>query len=231
MSRIARAVLPDVPHHITQRGNARQVVFDNAEGRRLYLDLLRRNADHFQLSIWAFCLMSNHIHLIAVPERADSLARTLGRTHAEYAQYLNLCRRSCGHVWQARYYSCPLGDDHLWRAMAYVEQNPVRAQIIPRATDYPWSSAHAHVRESSLDGFLDLRIWRERFDGRSWQSILDQPSDEEAFLERLREATLRGRPWCNPQTLEVYEQRLGRTLRPKPSGRPREARTAVCGGK
>ncbi len=133
MSRLARAVMEGIPHHVTQRGNGRQVVFDTPEGHRLYLDLLREYADRFHLSIAAYCLMSNHVHLVAVPQRPDSLARALGRTHAQYARYLNLCRRSGGHVWQARYYSCALGENHFWNALAYVERNPVRAKVMSRA--------------------------------------------------------------------------------------------------
>lgn len=222
MSRIARAVLEDIPHHVTQRGNGRQGIFDTIEGRLIYLDLLRDSAERFGLSIWAYCLMGNHIHLVAVPTKTDSLARALGRVHADYARYLNTCRRSCGHVWQARYFSCPLAGQHLWRAMAYVERNPVRAGICARAKDYRWSSARAHVEETNHDGLLDLSAWRQEYDGRVWESILDTGSEDDDFRQRLREATLRGRPYCDPDTLDVFERRLGRRLRPRAPGRPRK---------
>ncbi|MGH9608492.1 MAG: transposase, partial [Bryobacteraceae bacterium] len=202
--------------------NGRQIVFDTDEGRRVYLDLLRNYADRFRLSLWAYCLMSNHVHLLAVPSRPDSLARALGRTHADYARYLNISRRSCGHVWQARYFSCVLDETHLWRAMAYIERNPIRAGLCRRAADYPWSSARAHVREDSLGGLLHLDTWRRCYDARTWEGILDANSDEEAFLQRLREATLRGRPCCDAGALRQFEKRLGRELHPQPAGRPRK---------
>jgi len=224
MSRIARAVLEGIPHHVTQRGNGRQVVFDTLQSRQLYLNLLRIYSERFGLRISAYCLMPNHVHVVAVPAKADSLARALGRTHADYARYLNVCRTSCGHVWQARYFSCPLGDQHHWNAMAYVERNPVRAGLCAAAANYSWSSAQAHVYGRDEDGFLDLDAWRQRYDGSSWKRILDLPSEDEAFRQRLQEATLRGRPFCEPDTLDKFEKSLGRRLRPQPSGRPRKGR-------
>jgi putative transposase len=98
---------------VTQRGNGRQVTFLSDQDRSVYLDMLRQNRRQFGLTIWAYCLMPNHIHLLAVPERPDSLARALGRTHADYARYWNARRGSCGHVWQARFYSCPIEDGHV----------------------------------------------------------------------------------------------------------------------
>ena len=130
MARIGRVVIPGIPHHITQRGNGRQVVFDADTDRLVYLDLLRKYSEEYRLTLWAWCLMSNHIHLLAVPERPNSLDRALARTHSDYARYLNIKRRSCGHVWQARFYSCPVGADHIWTTMAYIEQNPARAGLV-----------------------------------------------------------------------------------------------------
>ena len=124
MPRIARIAVEAVPYHLTQCGNAKQKIFFADADYRMYLDLLRRYSTAHGLAVWAYCLMPNHVHLIVVPRQETSMAKTLGRTHAEYARYFNLNQRSCGHVGQARYYSCPLAGAHLWRAMAYVEQNP-----------------------------------------------------------------------------------------------------------
>ena len=134
--RIARAVALGIPHHITQRGNARQTVFDNEKDRRVYLELLRYYTDKHRLRIWAWCLMSNHIHLLAVPETADTLKRTLARTHRDYACYRNAQLATCGHLWQSRYYSCPVDQLGLWPAMAYIERNPVRAGLVVVAEDF-----------------------------------------------------------------------------------------------
>lgn len=145
MPRIPRVVIPGIPYHVTQRGNGRRDIFYTAADRQIYLDLLARYAERHQMAIWAYCLMSNHLHLVASPRRPESLARALGRAHAQYARYRNLIDRGCGHVWEARYFSCPLERAHLWRAIAYVERNPVRAGIVDHAEAYPWSSARARL--------------------------------------------------------------------------------------
>src|SRR5437660_12169990 len=100
MSRIARIVLEGAPYHITQRGNARQQVFFDDRDCEFYLDLLRAGSASAGLRLLGYCLMPNHVHLIAIPERADSMAAALGRTHADYARYFNFRRRAWRHVWQ-----------------------------------------------------------------------------------------------------------------------------------
>jgi putative transposase len=120
MPRIARVVLTEHPYDITQRGNAQQRIFVDDADCLVYLDLLRRYSAVYELNLWAYCLMPNHVHLVAVPTRGESMARALGRTHADYARYFDVKRGTCGHVWQARYYSCPLDEAHLWTAIAYV---------------------------------------------------------------------------------------------------------------
>jgi putative transposase len=137
--------LEDVPFHITQRGNGRQQVFFEESDYRLYLDLLSRYALQAKLEIEAYCLMPNHVHLIAVPRRLNAMASVLSRTHADYARYFNLKLRTCRHVWQSRYFSCPLADSHLRNAIAYVERNPVRAKLAASADQFPWSSARQHL--------------------------------------------------------------------------------------
>lgn len=221
MSRIPRVVVPDVPHHVTQRGNGHQAVFFRPEDQRLYLDLLRRYSQRFELRLWAWCLMPNHVHLVVVPGREDSLARALGRTHADYAHYVNIHRQSCGHLWQARFFSCPLDGAHLWNAIAYVERNPVRAGIADWAGDYRWSSARAHLTGEDPDRLLDLSPWQDAYTASRWHEVLDSSVAEEALGERLREATVRGRPVGSPEFVEELEHRLHRQLLPKKPGRPR----------
>jgi putative transposase len=228
MPRIARAVVAGVPHHVTQRGNGRRAIFDTDADRLLYLDLLRENAVECDLAIWAWCLMSNHVHLVAVPGRSDSLARTLGRTHAAYARYLNVKRRSCGHLFQARFYSCLIGPQHLWMTVAYVERNPQRAGLAVVPWDYPWSSARVHAENDADDRLVDLRRWRLEYTPERWRTVLLSTVDEESDLERLRRATLTGRPLCEPQMLSEWEQVLERPLGTKPGGRPKRRITAVA---
>jgi putative transposase len=222
MSRIARIVLENFPYHITQRGNGRQQVFYVGQDYRLYLDLLRGYADAAQLRLWAYCLMPNHVHLIAVPLRADSMASALGRTHADFARHFNLRRRTCGHVWQARFFSCPLDAAHLWRAAAYIERNPVRARMVQHAWQYEWSSASTHVGLTANPGFLDLPEWQAEYTQQRWSQVLETGVEEEAFGRRLQEASRRGRPLGGSQFASELEKRTGRELRPQPVGRPRK---------
>ncbi len=219
MPRIASVVVPGLPHHVTQRGNGRQDVFTSDEDRQLYLDLLRRHAKRSDLRVWAYCLMPNHVHLVAAPDRASSLARVMGRTHAEYARYFNLKRRRSGHLWEARFFSCPLQDLHLWRAMAYVERNPVRAALVGDAADYRWSSAPLHVRGQEA-GWLDFTAWRQHYDGTQWLHVLRTSVEDEAFSLRLREATRRGRVMGSAAFADRIGKLMGRELRPKAAGRP-----------
>lgn len=228
MSRIARIVLTGVPYHITQRGNGRQKVFFDAADYRLYLDLLFQNAASAGLRLWAYCLMPNHVHLIAVPERQESMAGALSRTHANYARYFNLKGRSCGHVWQARFFSCPLDGPHLWRAMAYVERNPLRAGIVEDPGRYPWSSAAIHLTPSAPE-VLDLRVWRTEYTHRQWGEVLRSSVEEEAFGRRLQEASRRGRPLGTAGFITSLERRVGRKLAVPPPGRPKKEKREGSG--
>ena len=133
LGRLARVVAADVPHHLTQRGNGRRFVLDCNADRSAYLKLLRENLVVYKVSLIGYCLMSNHIHLIAVPHTADGLAQALKHTHGRYASYWNVAHQSSGHVWQGRYYSCPLDEPHLWEALRYTELNPLRAELVREA--------------------------------------------------------------------------------------------------
>src|SRR5579872_4231786 len=125
MARLARILSTDTPFHVTQRGNRRQVVFEDDTDRIVYLDLLRGNCLRHGLSVLGYCLMSNHVHLIAFPHRPAALPLAMKNTHGRYAAYCNARYASSGHLWQGRYYSCPLDTPHLWAALRYTELNPV----------------------------------------------------------------------------------------------------------
>jgi putative transposase len=132
MARLARVVAADVPHHVTQRGNARGFILASDTDRSVYLTLLRENIESCRVSLLGYCLMSNHIHLVVVPRKAEGLARALRQTHGRYASYWNAVHGSSGHVWQGRYYSCPLDQAHLWEALRYAELSPIRAGLAQR---------------------------------------------------------------------------------------------------
>jgi len=218
---MARVVAAGVPHHVTQRGNARQNVFDDSDDRRIYLHLLRRYASEHGLGIWAWCLMTNHVHLLAVPKTGAALAHALGHTHRDYARYHNARSGKSGHLWQARYYSCPVDAPGVCTVMAYIERNPVRAGLVERAEDFQWSSALAHVTDRDESGFLERAP--ESHSKERWREMLRIGVEDEAFGERIRLATMTGRPFGSEEFAEELELAAHRRLRPRRAGRPRKS--------
>jgi putative transposase len=219
MARLPRVVVADVPHHVTQRGNARQIVFANDADRIAYLDLLREYSALCDLSLLGYCMMSNHVHLIVVPQSAEALARALKHTHGRYASYWNARQASSGHVWQGRFYSCPLDEAHLWEALRYSELNPVRTGLVESAELWRWSSAAAHCGLGTSDIRLETERWQKRWTVAEWRQFLiagDTPSD----LAALRKCTHTGRPLGSPEFVASLEQSTLRQLVPRKAGRP-----------
>ena len=221
MPRIARIVIPRCPHHVTQRGNNRQDVFFVDDDRQTYLALLGEESQKHGLIVHGYCLMTNHVHLIATPSSEEALARTLGRTDFRYTQYINRFHRRSGHLWQNRFYSCAMEEEHYWTAMAYIEQNPVRARLVRRAWCFRWSSAAAHCGESpDRSGLLDVGNWHASAAGRNWKATLSEMLGDDT-LSAVRLNTHRGRPLGSDSFLSQIERLVGRLLRPLPVGRPR----------
>jgi putative transposase len=208
------------PHHVTQRGNNRQKTFLYDSDCRFYLALLADQSRRHDLGMLGYCLMPNHVHLIVVPQRPDSLARALGRAHNLYSRWFNRLRRRSGHLWQNRFYSAPLGRDHLLTALRYVDLNPVRAGLIERAVDYRWSSAGAHVSGRDSSGLLDLAAWAEICPRNDWAPYLEAATQQEALLARIREATRSGKPLGDKLFVDELRQKAGFELELRPPGRP-----------
>jgi putative transposase len=221
MPRTARVIFPGCPHHVTQRGNNRQDVFFVDGDRQFFLGLLRSAAARYDVSIDGYCLMVNHIHLIATPRTADGLAETLKRSTQLYAQYVNRLHDRTGHLWQGRFYSSPLDEEHFWTALAYVENNPVRAGLVQPAWHWPWSSAAAHIGGKDPARLLNPATWTARLDPSAWQEVLSRGQTEET-VNRVRLAANRGRPLGSDAFLAKLETFLGRRLRPQRGGRPKK---------
>jgi putative transposase len=224
MPRLGRAVAVGLPHHLTQRGNNRQDVFFTADDRRLYLGLLAANAARFRLRLWGWCLMTNHVHLVAVPETPEALAAAVGRTHFEYARAINRLHGRSGHLWQGRFFSCALDGEHARAALVYVERNPVRARLARRAWAWPWSSAAAHVGDGGAEADGPLAADDSpaaRLGPAAWRELLVRPEDA-ALTAQLRGSTRTGRPLGTDSFVSKLEAFLGRRLRALPSGRPRK---------
>jgi len=222
MARQARIVLPGVAHHVTQRGNNRQDIFFVEEDYRVYLGYLKESAERYELAVSAYCLMTNHIHLVATPAREESLSKALGRTHLMYAQYVHNLHGRVGHFWQSRFYSCPLGDSHAYNAAAYIELNPVRAGLAARAWEYPWSSARAHcTKEGDPRGLLKLSAWFDAMPIKEWKATLKEIANSDTAIEHLRVYTRTGRPLGDDTFLSRLEATIGQRVRSIPRGRPK----------
>ncbi len=211
--------MPGLPHHFTQRGNNRGSVFDTDADRDLFLDLLGEYAQQYGLSVMSYCLMTNHFHLVARPRDETSAAKSLGRLEADYARYLHVRRRTSGHLWQARYYSVPMEHSYCWRAIAYVERNPVRAGMADAAAEYRWSSAAARIGAAPPPTWLELSHWREQWSADAWRAF-DADRDAETLLRaELKEATLNGFP-LGRELVKRLESDTGARLHRGKSGRP-----------
>lgn len=204
MARLPRVVVVGVPHHVTQRGNARQVILASDSDRATYLALLRQYSDLHRLSLLGYCLMSNHVHLIVVPDSSDGLAQALKHAHGRYAAYWNARQFSTGHVWQGRFYSCPLEEAHLWAALRYVELNPVRAGMVTVAAGWKWSSAAAHCGTALPDAMLEMQRWRKRWTTGEWGEYLEL-GELAADVSALRRATTRADRWGHLSLLRNWK--------------------------
>jgi putative transposase len=218
MPRIARIVIPGCPHHVTQRGNHRQRVFFADAERKFYLRLLHKYFSRYRVDMVGYALMSNHVHYVLIPEMEISLAKGVGRLHNDFSLWQQIQRDLVGHLWQNRFFSCPLDEDRLWSTLAYVELNPVRAGLVQHAWEWPWSSARAHVTGIDDTGLLKMDSWRTCFDGTRWQSYLLEALGSTDDLDRIRLATRTGRPLGDDDFVRRLETLTGRSLRPKKRG-------------
>ena len=220
MPRIARIIAPGYPHHITQRGNNRATVFFDDEDRQTYLKLLAGYAHKHSLQIWAYCLMDNHIHLLAVPETETALARGIGLTNQVYTQYLNHKRTQSGRVWQNRFFSCVVGNEqYLWAVARYIERNPLKVGLAERPEDYRWSSAKAHFTETN-DTVLSSTTWLPPSEKAAYAKFVLAENDE--MDDAIRKATRTGRPFGSEDFIERLGFQLNQSLQPQKVGRPRK---------
>lgn len=225
---MARAVLPGVAHHVTQRGLDRSEVFFTNSDYEVYLEQVRLSARRFGTELFAYCLMPNHVHWIAAPKAPASLSRTFGEAHGRYAAYANAKLGRSGHFWQNRFFSCPLDRKHLWASLRYVERNPVRARMVDRADLFFWSSAPAHTGRSEMPEWLEAEPITSTYTPQEWSVYLESDTLGQAEME-LRQNTYTGRPVGSAEFVQWAESSLGRRLAAQKGGRPRKEIAAVAG--
>jgi putative transposase len=213
MARIARVIAAGIPHHVTQRGNRRLTTFFGDEDYNAYIDLMAEWCGKCGVEIWAYCLMPNHVHLIAVPESEDGLRRGIGEAHRRYSRMINFREDWRGHLWQGRFASFPMDESYLLAAAQYVEMNPVRARLVQDAASWPWSSARAHL--SGLDDKL-VKVAPLLEMAGDWRLFLGAATDEE--MGKIRRHERSGRPLGSESFVERLESALIRVLKPGKPG-------------
>lgn len=215
MPRIARVVVPEVPHHITQRGNRRGTIFFSDDDYALYRDTLASLCRKHGVACWAYCLMPNHVHLVLVPADATGLSRAVAETHRRYSAVINARLRVTGPLFQARFSSAPMDEAHLLAAARYVSMNPVRARLVEWAEVWRWSSVRAHLAGRD-DALVTVAPILERVDGRFCDLVDADLATAQAGPIRAAETT--GRPLGGPAFLERVAALTGRDLGAKRRG-------------
>lgn len=219
MARIARVIVAGIPHHVTQRGNRRMTTFFRDEDYQAYISLLGEWCKKCGVEIWAYCLMPNHVHLIAVPESEDGLRRGIGEAHRRYSRMINFRENWRGHLWQGRFASFPMDESYLLAAARYVEMNPVRAHLVADAVSWPWSSARAHLAGKDDDLVKVAPLLEIAGD---WKLFLAGAEAEEQTND-IRKHERTGRPLGSEGFIEKLESALERTLKRGKPG-PKEKR-------
>ncbi|HEU0147463.1 MAG TPA: transposase [Bradyrhizobium sp.] len=214
MARLARVVIPGLPHHVTQRGNARARTFFGDDDYALYRDLLATHCRDADVDVWAWCLMPNHVHLILTPSDPDGLRRALSRVHRTYAGVIQTRRKRSGHFWQGRFGAVPMDEEYLAAALRYVSLNPVRARLVARAQDWKWSSTRAHLRGRD-DGLTTLKPVKQIIP--DFAGLLGSVPEQDLF-DRLRAAESIGRPLGSDRFMARIERLTGRILKPGKRG-------------
>ena len=220
MPRDARVIVLGVPYHVTQRGNYRQVVFDDDSDKEKYMEFFMLYKEEFGVKLYAWCLMSNHVHFIVEPSTENGLAELFKFTHMRYSQYFNRKRGAFGHLWQGRFFSCALDNDYLYEAIRYVELNPLRAGMISKIDAYKWSSTKERLKINSKGkGQLDSIEQYLQID--DWKEYLKEKGDED-FLNNIRNKTKLGKPLGDTKFIKRMEKLSGKEFTFRKSGRPKK---------
>jgi putative transposase len=204
-------------------------VFFSAADREVYLGLLRQSSVVCEVDVLGHCLMTNHVHLVLLPRRSESLGRLMREVQMRYSQYRHAVERGSGHLWQGRYYSCAVEPDHLGSLMRYVELNPVRARLVEEASQYAWSSAAVHLGGQDRWDLVALEDWRRCWSAAEWAEVLRTGQEDGVAI---REATYGGRPLGSVEFVDRLEQFLDRRLKRGVPGRPKKEKfeLAAMGG-
>lgn len=227
MPRLGRYFLPDQPLHVIQRGNNRAPVFFAEDDYRRYLEWLGEAALRYGVAIHAYVLMTNHVHLLATPRDAAALSSMMQSLGRRYVRYVNGTHRRTGTLWEGRYRAAPIeAEAHLIACMRYIELNPVRARMVRKPGNYPWSSHRAHAAGTADPLLSDHALYRAlgatpKARSRAYIALFEEVLPPE-FISTLRDATNGGWALGNDRWRAKVERIARRRAAPLPAGRPRK---------
>lgn len=214
MARIPRIVAPGLPHHIVQRGSRRQHTFFYEKDYSNYIEIMAEKCRRHGVEIWAYCLMPNHVHLIAVPQKEDGLRKAIGEAHKQYTEKVNQREGWHGHLWQGRFSSYVMDESYLIVATRYISMNPVRARIVKSPEEYPWSSARSY-KTARDDCLVRVKPLSDLIG--NWDHFIHGPiTNKDLAIIQRHERT--GRPLGDSNFLAKLEKRLGKIIRPGKRG-------------
>jgi putative transposase len=226
MPRPLRPIADGLIYHVINRGNNRQTVFEHEGDYLAFLKAIADLKERRPFDLYGYCLMSNHIHLLIRP-RKESISRIVQSLLVSHTQRYHRFHRSGGHVWQGRFKSPVIqDDDHLLTVLRYIEANPLRAKMVERAGEYPWSSfaCHGEGRDGLLldavppyEGLAAYPAVRQR----RWLAYVHQ-SPEEAELAAIRRSSATGLPFGQTAWVDRLARQLKLDLAIRPRGRPRK---------
>jgi len=227
MPRKGRVVLPNYPHHIVQRGHNRQIIFAETQDYRYYLDTLKEFKDVYDVKVFAFCLMTNHIHLVLQPSaNTRGLAQLMKRLAGRQTRYVNHLEGRRGTLWESRYKSSPIQTDgYLLACCRYVELNPVRANMAQRPEDYAWSSYNHKIGLASIDWLdqdPDYMALGDDQDERQMRYRSYVVSDRAQDDILIREAVSRSQLTGDSRFVDEVELMIGRRVEHRRQGRPKK---------
>lgn len=228
MPRGARTVISNYPHHVIQRGHNRQSVFASVGDYLYYLNNLQEWKVELGCRVFAYCLMTNHVHLVIDPgEDERNLALLMKRISGRQTRRMNCVEKRTGTLWEGRFKSSPIStDEYLLSCSRYVELNPVRAGIVSYPEDYPWSSYREKVglaKQEYLDfDPLYLSLASEQADRQEKYKKFLMETIPEKELQQIRQAIQRGQLTGGDRFVEEIAVKMGKRIEFRGRGRPRK---------
>ena len=227
MPRTARIVVPNTPHHIVQRGHNKQPVFHEDNDYCAYLSILRKWAREYEVKVYGYCLMTNHVHILLDPgSNVNSLASVMKRVAGKFARRFNGRHSRTGTLWEGRFKSSPIQTDaYLLACCRYIDLNPVRAGMVEHPSAYPWSSFRQKTSDSD-DTWIDLdpcyialgRTMDRRM--QSYARFVTEGIPDDGETEFIRQALNSGKLTGNDQFIDAVEMMVGERIELVPPGRP-----------